>query len=71
MARFVIPATLLRRGYKVTQDAALRRAFPGTGTNVTRRDFSQYQFGKLLSWNLGYTSINQNTAVFGSGKTGV
>ena len=70
MVNFIIPATMVRRGYQVIQDRTMRQAFPGMGKNITRRDFSQYQEGKILSWNMGYTQVTETTAVYGSGRAG-
>ena len=71
MSNFIIPATLVRRGYQVIEDRTLKRAFPGTGRNVTGRDFYQYQQNKVISWSYGFTDITLNTIVFGSSRTGV
>lgn len=71
MSRFIVPATLVRRGFSVIQEKTLAKAFPGTRQHVAQQDFTQFQEGKRLQWNMGGDNLTINTPTFGISRVGV
>ena len=70
MQKYVLPATLLRRGYNTVKERTMKAVYPATGTAATRRDVIQYQEGKILSWSAGYTVTYSYTPIYGYSQVG-
>ena len=68
---YVIPATLLRRGFTSAIAAtSMQKVFPGTGMHAVPKDFDQYLGGKIVRGISQQVRITNGNTIFGSGIVG-
>ena len=67
---YVLPATVLHRGFGKIVEKSMQAAFPGTGVHAVPRDLSQFFERALLRGFTQQRVITSDAAIYGSGTAG-
>ncbi len=67
---YVIPATLLRRGFGRIVDRALQQMLPGTGKHAVTLDLTQYLEGRVIRGISQQRVVTSESGIYGAGQTG-
>ena len=67
---YVVPATLLRRGFGNVQKRTLYKAFPGTTYHATVKDFMQFQEGRVTRAGVYVNTTTNSNIIAGQAVAG-